>query len=435
MAYDASDLALLERVNPIFNTAKMCLYQLAMIGDEDAAALSDKLGLTFGETQDSATTKASEEQVNVGLAMMEARYRVVSAMAKSTGAATFVDLPCGYTPRAISFARAGYRYVGLDLPATIAEAEPAIRSLMGASEQGLVKFAGVDATNLASLEAALAGAEGPLCITTEGLLMYFAESEVGAFMDNVRALLKRHGGCWITADPEAGVQYVLMLRALYGDEFMRVMSQASQQVQDKSDVKIATSRVTVRPGPDAAKSMRAAMELFAAHGLKAERVTVADYLPDLVVPTRMGVQETVRQAMEQCAYWKIALADEAPGVEGGQSARNGDVHTWEGPRGKGFSVDARLEGTRFDLDIAGRFDTLSAPEVLKLYEEVTEKSEVASVHVDCAALDYVSSAGLRVLMRMAKKSPEGVTLTGVNAHVFEIIEQTGFDEVLNVEKM
>ncbi len=38
------DLSLLERVNPIYNTAKMSLCGLAMSGDRDAAAISEKLG-------------------------------------------------------------------------------------------------------------------------------------------------------------------------------------------------------------------------------------------------------------------------------------------------------------------------------------------------------------------------------------------------------
>ena len=50
------DQALLERVNPVFNTAKMTTYNLASTGDKDAKAICDSLGLTFDTTQNSSTT-------------------------------------------------------------------------------------------------------------------------------------------------------------------------------------------------------------------------------------------------------------------------------------------------------------------------------------------------------------------------------------------
>ena len=173
---DGEDLKILERVNPVFNTAKMCLYQLAMIGDKDAIAISEKLGLEKDETQNGTETAISEDQLKVSLAMMETRYRTMEAMEKAAGCRTIVDLPCGYTPRGIQLAGSGMNYVGLDLPATILEAEPVVLSLIEENNRKNVTYAGVDATNYGSLEKVLKDKEGPFCITTEGLLMYFTES-------------------------------------------------------------------------------------------------------------------------------------------------------------------------------------------------------------------------------------------------------------------
>ena len=41
------DQSLLERVNPVFNTAKMTIFQLAAAGDQAAAAIAEKMNLTF----------------------------------------------------------------------------------------------------------------------------------------------------------------------------------------------------------------------------------------------------------------------------------------------------------------------------------------------------------------------------------------------------
>ena len=91
-----------------------------------------------------------------------------------------MDLPCGYTPRGIQAARKNQRYVGLDLSATVSEVEGLIIPMISDEKQLLVGYKAVDATNFASLESALEGLEGPICVTTEGLVMYFNDSEAAA---------------------------------------------------------------------------------------------------------------------------------------------------------------------------------------------------------------------------------------------------------------
>ena len=55
-----------------------------------------------------------------------------------------VDLPCGYTPRAIKFAKKGLSYYGLDLPAVIQEAAEKIPALIPPEQRKLVRFQAVD---------------------------------------------------------------------------------------------------------------------------------------------------------------------------------------------------------------------------------------------------------------------------------------------------
>ncbi|MBQ6738389.1 MAG: hypothetical protein IJP41_08040, partial [Synergistaceae bacterium] len=116
--------ALREIVNPVFNTAKMTLFQLASAGDDDAKKLVEKLNITFEATQNSVITESSKNQLLWESVFFEIRFRTMNAMIESSGFDVEVDLPCGYTPRAIQFSRNNKKYVGLDLPATIYEAEP-----------------------------------------------------------------------------------------------------------------------------------------------------------------------------------------------------------------------------------------------------------------------------------------------------------------------
>ena len=86
--------------------------------------------MTREETQNSRTTTASPEQMEAAALLIETRYRTMGILAEKAGCDFCVDLPCGYTPRAIEFAGKNIPFIGMDLPAAIAEAEPAILSLL-----------------------------------------------------------------------------------------------------------------------------------------------------------------------------------------------------------------------------------------------------------------------------------------------------------------
>ena len=165
------DDSLLEKVNPVFNTARMTLFQLAANGNTEAAELAKSMGLTMEETQNSTNTKASPEQVLGGTIMLETRYCTMTRLVEESGY-TPVDMPCGYTPRAIIFAREGLPYYGLDLPVVIREISDKITALLPPEQREFVHYREIDATNYDSLEEALEDIDGPVCITTEGLLMY-----------------------------------------------------------------------------------------------------------------------------------------------------------------------------------------------------------------------------------------------------------------------
>lgn len=415
-----ADAALLEKVNPVFQTARMTLFQLAANGDADAVELARAMGLTREATQDSANTTASPEQVLGGTIMLESRYRTTARLAEDSGL-TLVDLPCGYTPRGLAFARKGLPYYGLDLPVVIREISEKAGAMLAPGQHGLVHYREVDATNYASLEKALEDVEGEVCITTEGLLMYFTDSEAAALCDNVRRILELRGGCWYVADPESPLQYVITMRALVGERFAEVMRNATRQTKDKSDVEIGKNSLITSPA-DMAGSTRRAMAFLAEHGLRAERVIVGDHMPKLDSLSRVSPEQglAIREGMKRCAFWKIVPSGSASVVELPPSKTDG------------FAIRASVRGTTLFVSPSGRLDTITAPTLLAFFEATREERPVEAVVMDCRSLDYVSSAGLRVLMIMRKACQGGVTLSGPNEYVTEIIEQTGFDTLLTI---
>ena len=86
-----------------------------------------------------------------------------------------------------------------------------------------------------------------------------------------------------------------------------------------------------------------------------------------------------------------------------------------------------------NIPLVGRIDSNNSAEIEKqIQEQLTGKGAVP-VELDAEGLEYISSAGLRVLLRLKKEHP-ALSVTGVNSTVYEILEMTGFTEMMTVEK-
>ncbi len=89
--------------------------------------------------------------------------------------------------------------------------------------------------------------------------------------------------------------------------------------------------------------------------------------------------------------------------------------------------------TTLTLAIQGRIDTTTAPQL-----EAELKSDIDGVtelYLDFAGVEYISSAGLRVLLSAQKlMSRQGkMVLSHVNESVMEVFEVTGFSDILTIE--
>lgn len=84
------------------------------------------------------------------------------------------------------------------------------------------------------------------------------------------------------------------------------------------------------------------------------------------------------------------------------------------------------------IKLTGRIDTSNAAEWEKtIFSQLGESDKAL---FDAAGLDYISSAGLRVLMKVIKKSGGGVKVINVSPDVYDIFDMTGFSELMTVEK-
>ncbi|MBR5959961.1 MAG: STAS domain-containing protein [Clostridia bacterium] len=98
-----------------------------------------------------------------------------------------------------------------------------------------------------------------------------------------------------------------------------------------------------------------------------------------------------------------------------------------------MTITKNLNGKDLEIVVEGRLDTMTAPEL----ETELNKSlgSVESLSLDFSKLDYISSAGLRVLLaaHKAMSAKGGMKVKNVNDVVQEVLEVTGFADILTIE--
>lgn len=98
-----------------------------------------------------------------------------------------------------------------------------------------------------------------------------------------------------------------------------------------------------------------------------------------------------------------------------------------------LTVNKTVEGKKATFNPKGRLDTMTAPEMEKEIQTVI--SDIDELTLDFKELEYISSAGLRVLLAAQKAmDPKGkMKVVNVNETIMEIFEVTGFSDILTIE--
>ena len=98
-----------------------------------------------------------------------------------------------------------------------------------------------------------------------------------------------------------------------------------------------------------------------------------------------------------------------------------------------LKINKTTDAGKVNSSLEGRLDTVTSPELEAELKETMDG--ISELTLDFAALDYVSSAGLRVLLAAQKTMMNQGTMKIVNVNevVMEIFEVTGFTDILKIE--
>lgn len=415
--------ALMEEVNPVYVTAQRCLQIVAGLGDEDAKDLCGVLGFPELEKSIKETDRMPIEIVEAFKIVMpvlnaipEARFLASTNLIQSVGAKQVVDLPCGYTSRGIKLAKSGIQYFGFDLPAVTGTLGDAVKQIIG--DNKCIKYCPVDATNYNSLRQALGDAKGELFITTEGMLMYFTQNELETVFGNIRKLLSEFGGRWVTVDSELDIAQKRLMQiitdGLPEDEGQRTRSIVSEYCGKASKTTLLNNKF-YDPDPDKVKQFVSDM------GFDLEMIPMKDYLPESIDSFKdlsADIRKKAVDALGEVNFWIMTV-----------NPKIREELTLDENK---FKADVKLSDDTLNISLSGRLDTITAPGLLSLYKEADGKGTINAICIDMKELEYISSAGLRVLliMRKAIEDDDKFSLINMSDDVRDIFETTGFDSIM-----
>ena len=98
-----------------------------------------------------------------------------------------------------------------------------------------------------------------------------------------------------------------------------------------------------------------------------------------------------------------------------------------------MTIDIKKNAAQTVIEIVGRLDTITAPALDKTINE--DIGDTKHLVLDVKGMEYISSAGLRVLLGAQKKMQKigSMKVTGVRAEVMDVFEMTGFADILAIE--
>ena len=402
----------LARINPLYKHEQEYLKHLADVGIDAAEKLYKALEYDDLIGAPSSDTIPGHSQITQKCLRIadEARYLMTNEMIRGYEFTNVIELPCGYTPRCLVLSNEGYKYVGLDYPIVISDVAPAVRAMLDKYSHR-VSYEAMDATNFGSISHALENVTGELTIVSELLLSYLTEYELTSVCDNIYKILSQRGGCWITMDVGCRDLYKNTLAAAGETDNLTVFDEYIRN-SDTGIVLFENSLYT--NGPQGAE------EFLKFRGFDIEKINVSEVFPELnSIKGMPGMEAKLKEAYKDMEYWTLTV-----------SKRRGSrvINT----NSTACTIDKKTGNGFLYLSISGRIDTITAPDLLSAYEESAAEGTLEKITIDCRNLEYISSAGLRVILIMIKhlKNSSGMTLRNVSPAVMDILETTGFTDLI-----
>ena len=286
---------------PVTYTAPITLYWLSKAKVPEAV---EYVKYIDAETILQAENIAQYERVEkINKIYQEIRYASLNDFIETGRYTNVVDLGCGVSPRCLYAAARGINYVGTDLTDVVNVLEVYAPNFISADNRKYVKFRVADAADRKEMLAASKGLDGKICIVEEGLLMYLSRDRQKAMLENIRDMLKKNGGCFVTSDFVAGEVFMSINRTLYGDETARIIGRETQKLYEGISEIIFNDTMF--------KSQEEAVKFIESAGLKVEMRPLFQSAPDIRSIRDLNDSDIARinEMMQEKLLWVMTVAD------------------------------------------------------------------------------------------------------------------------------
>lgn len=409
----ASD-KILDQTNPVYNTAKLTLSVLSSAGVPEAIKYADKLGFT--DIRKNFEVNAENNSELPHAIVQETRYEFLNRVIRESNCKNIVDVACGFSPRGYVMAKEGYNYLGLDLEASVTALNTLADTFKEEKFEGSFRYRACDLTNPDLFEKCLDDIDGEVLIICEGLLMYFQEYETKSFCEGIKRVLRKHGGKFVTGDYAFSDLYVgVHIQLLGKEEGMKALMTMANKTKEKSDTNFKESLVKPNGSP-------AAVELYTKMGFDIDKIPyyTTDEKCRIFEKLESDVVTRMKNGLGQYMAWVVTVKEDL--IEDTVNTEKIE-----------YKASYSMEGTILKLVLEGRVDSLTSTDLMKVYANAKENHSIEAVEVDMSRMQYISSAGLRVLLIMKKEvSSNIVKCLNVKKEVMDIFETTGFDSVLDL---
>ena len=180
----------------VSKTAQVNLMMLADLGIEEAVHFQEVFSFSKGVLDVFSHIPMASQLPQCISLISEILYQRTNEIIMELDNPVVLDLACGYSPRALKVCDDRHTYVGVDLSDVITNLKEHRTEL--SAKRTLNDYYSVDLTKREELIQLTDSLKAPTTVITQGLLTYLTLEQKQVLMTNIKSLLQKDGGCWIT---------------------------------------------------------------------------------------------------------------------------------------------------------------------------------------------------------------------------------------------
>lgn len=143
------------------------------------------------------------------------------------------DLGGGYSPRAIVFSREGRKYFNGELMAVAVTADRIMKKIIEPQYHKNFVYDEVLVEDKDAYLRAIQNFDGKVCFVEQGLMIYLNEDRLISMCENIRDVLKKNGGCYITSDLSTRELFKDIAAALYGEDQTKLIYDETKDMYEE----------------------------------------------------------------------------------------------------------------------------------------------------------------------------------------------------------